>query len=257
MNIHQVAAQFYTVRDFCQTTEAFAQSCAKARAIGYEAIQLSGIGPIPEEEIVRICKGEGLTICATHEPSDTVLNNPEAVVDRLNKLGCKFTAYPYPGGIDFTKAADVDGLIAQLDAAGQVLREAGQVLTYHNHACEFLKLDGQVVLDRIYSRTSPANLQGEIDTYWVQVGGADPTAWCRKLANRLPLLHLKDCIATAANGSAFCEIGNGNLNFPAIIAAAEASGCQWFIVEQDTCPGDPFDSLRISLEYIQANLLTS
>jgi len=255
MNIHQVAAQFYTLRDFCKTAGEFAESCAKVRAIGYEAIQISGVGPIPESEVVAICKGEGLVICATHEDGKTILNSPEKVVDRLAKLGCKYTAYPYPGGVDFTSAADVDRLIAGLDAAGQVLRDAGQVLTYHNHACEFLKLDGEVVLDRIYSRTNPANLQGEIDTYWVQVGGADPVAWCRKLSARLPLLHLKDCVATAANGSAFCEIGNGNLNFPGIIAAAGESGCEWFIVEQDTCPGDPFDSLRISFDYIKANLV--
>jgi hypothetical protein len=33
-------------------------------------------------------------------------------------------------------------------------------------------------------------------------------------------------------------------------------GCAWFIVEQDTCPGDPFDSLRQSFDYIKANLVT-
>jgi sugar phosphate isomerase/epimerase len=56
--------------------------------------------------------------------------------------------------------------------------------------------------------------------------------------------------------AAFAEIGRGNLEFPAIIAAAQAGGCQWFIVEQDTCPGDPFDSLQISFDYIQSHLVS-
>ncbi len=38
------------------------------------------------------------------------------------------------------------------------------------------------------------------------------------------------------------------------MAAADAAGCEWFIVEQDTCPGDPFDSLRMSFEFIRDNL---
>ena len=41
-----------------------------------------------------------------------------------------------------------------------------------------------------------------------------------------------------------------------IVAVAEGSGCRWFIVEQDTCPGDPFESLRKSFEYIKENLCT-
>jgi sugar phosphate isomerase/epimerase len=51
----------------------------------------------------------------------------------------------------------------------------------------------------------------------------------------------------------FCEVGRGNLNWRRILAAAEKSGCQWFIVEQDTCPGDPFDSLKISYDYLRTN----
>ena len=37
-------------------------------------------------------------------------------------------------------------------------------------------------------------------------------------------------------------------------AAAEESGCRWFIVEQDTCPGDPFDSVARSFDDISAHL---
>ena len=42
------------------------------------------------------------------------------------------------------------------------------------------------------------------------------------------------------------EIGEGVLNWPEIIAACRSIGVKWYIVEQDTCPGDPVDSLAIS-----------
>jgi len=46
------------------------------------------------------------------------------------------------------------------------------------------------------------------------------------------------------------EVGNGNLNWKEIVSAAKASGTEWFIIEQDVCIIDPFDSLKISLNYL-------
>lgn len=254
MKLDQVAVQFYTLRDHCKTAAEFAASCRKVRGIGYTAIQLSGVGPIPEEEIVQICGDEGLTICATHEPPDTILNDPARVVERLHKLVCKFTAYPFPANVNMAVRAEVESLASRLDAAGAVLADAGLVLTYHNHAMEFVRQGSKTALDLIYDTTKPQNLQAELDTYWIQAGGGDVADWCRKLKGRLPLLHLKDYVAKHDNSCTYAEIGSGNLNFKEIIAAAEESGCHWFIVEQDTCPGDPFDSLRISFDYIATHL---
>jgi sugar phosphate isomerase/epimerase len=97
-------------------------------------------------------------------------------------------------------------------------------------------------------------LQGEPDTYWIQYGGGDPVAWCEKLSGRLPLLHLKDFAIDAEDNIAMCEIGAGNLDWPRIVAAAERSGCRWYIVEQDTCPGDPVDSLAQSYRYLASEI---
>ncbi|MCE0524167.1 MAG: sugar phosphate isomerase/epimerase [Methylacidiphilales bacterium] len=255
MKLSQVAAQLYTLRDHLKTPADIARTLKKVAAIGYRAVQVSGMGPIPEAELNSILKNEGLVCCATHEPGDVIRKQPEKVVERLRKLDCRFTAYPFPGGVDWSKREEIDGMIADLDRAGAVLRQAGQVLTYHNHAIEFIRLAGVTALDYIYARTDPQNLLGELDTYWIQFGGGDPVAWCRKLKGRLPLLHLKDYEFKPQGQPVFAEIGRGNLNWPEIIAAAEASGCEWFIVEQDTCPGDPIDSLKISFDYIAANLV--
>lgn len=258
MKIEQVALITYTIRDHIQTPEGFRTSMRKLADIGYRAVQISGMphDVLPPERIAEICRDNGLTICATHEPSQMVLDEPDKVVDRLRALGCTHTAYPYPSNIDFADPASRQQLVEKLDRAGARLREAGQVLTYHNHANEFLKIDGQTALEWIYANTDPQNLLAELDTYWVQLGGGDPVAWCRQLNGRLPLLHLKDVGVRAGNEPTMFEIGHGNLDFKAIIAAAEESGCQWFIVEQDTCPGDPFDSLKMSYDYIAENLVS-
>jgi sugar phosphate isomerase/epimerase len=253
MKINQVAAQLFTLRDHLKTPADIASSLKKVRAIGYESVQASGMGPIEEAELLKILKGEGLTLCATHEASNDILDNTEKVIDHLHQLGCKHTAYPYPVGIDFSKPDHVDQLVKKLDAAGEKMAKAGQVLSYHNHAHEFSKFQGKPLLEYIYARTNPLFLKAEIDTYWVQAGGGDPVAWCKKLKGRMPLLHIKDYGVKPDGKPYFAEIGNGNLDWPAIVSTAEASGAEWFIVEQDVCPGDPFESLAISFRFIKEN----
>lgn len=256
MKISQVAAQLFTLRDHIKTPKDIAATLRRVRKMGYQAVQVSGMGPIPEAELMAILQGEGLICCATHEPATTILEKPEAVVERLRKLSCQYTAYPWPAGIDFSKAEEVRKLAAGLNAAGKVLHAAGQVLTYHNHDLEFRRLEGKPALEIIYAETDPLLLQGEIDTYWVKVGGDDPVAWCARLKKRLPLLHLKDGRAGADGKYKMTEIGSGILPWREIIQAAEASGCRWFIVEQDGDwkNNDPFLALEISFNYIGEHL---
>lgn len=257
MKLEQVAIQLYTLRDHCKTAADLAATAKKVREIGYTAVQVSGVGPIPEEEIVAILRGEGLTLCATHEPALRILNETDAVIERLHKLGVSLTAYPHPAGLDITDRAQIDALVKALDRAGAQMRAAGITLGYHNHGIEFVKVPGtsMTFLDYVYANTAPENLAGEPDTYWIHYGGGDCVEWCKKLKGRLPFSHLKDYMFTAQDKPHFTEIGNGTLPFKRIVAEAERSGCRWFIVEQDTTPGDPFDSIRASFDYIRTNLL--
>jgi sugar phosphate isomerase/epimerase len=250
MNRHQLAAQLYTLRDHCQTPAAIAATLPKVRALGYEAVQVSGIGPIPEADLARLLRDNGLTCCATHEAGDRLLGEPQRVVDRLRALGCTITAYPYPGGVKLETLADVRDLARRLNAAGQVFHAAGMQLCYHNHHIEFRRFEGRTMLEILYAETDPRYLLGEPDTYWIQYGGGNPVAWCERLRDRLPIIHLKDLVVTHDNQVTIAEIGNGNLDWPSILRAAAAAGCQWYCVEQDTCAGDPFDSLRQSFEYL-------
>jgi len=255
MKKSQLAAQLYTCRDILKTPAEIAETLHRIRGIGYQAVQVSGMGPIVEEELLRILDGEGLLCCATHESSEKILNDPLSVVERLQKLRCQYTAYPFPAGVDFGNAASVESLISGLEASAAFLASHDMALCYHNHRQEFRKLQGQTILERIYD--GAPHLQGEPDTYWVQYGGSDPVRWCERLAGRLPLIHLKDFVINQENQPVFCEVGSGNLDFPRIVQAAEKSGCQWFIVEQDTTPGNPVDSLAESFRYLAENICES
>jgi len=255
MRIDQIAAQLFTVRDLATDAASLAHTLRRIRNAGYLAVQISGMPALPEIEMQALLDDTGLICCATHEPGDKILRDPQGVARRLQALRCTETAYPYPVGVPLATLEDVRAWVKALDESGRVLREEGITLSYHNHQIEFRRVSGKLILEILYDETDPMHLQGEIDTYWVQYGGGDPVEWCERLENRLPILHMKDYQITPDNSPTFAEIGYGNFDWHRIIAAAENSGCRWFVVEQDICPGDPVDSLAKSFDYIAQNLL--
>ena len=254
MKQSEIALTLYTVRNFCHTEKDLLNALNKIKKIGYKAIQVSSIGPIDPKNVKKMCDDIGLVICATHEPNEEIINNTQKVIDKLNILNCSYTALPYPKDMNFLDLNILDKFIKDINKAGSILNQSDKILCYHNHALEFQKINNEVILDRIYNTSDNTFIQGEPDIYWIQKGGNDPIAWCKKLKNRLPLIHLKDFIMINEHDSYYAEIGNGNLDIKNIIKEAKISGCKWYIVEQDECQGDPFTSIEISynnlLKYI-------
>ena len=257
---NQVAAQLYSIRDHLRTRREVAKSLARVRAIGYQGVELAGLGPVADAELRTILEGEGLAAVACHVPGNSLFGKIDDVIGMLKTVGCTTAVYPYPAGVPMQTAFQIGEFAGKLQAAGTALAAAGISLLYHNHNMELRRIDGALVLDMIFAQTSPRFLAAELDTYWIQAGGGDPVAWCRKLKGRLPILHMKDYGVQdeweSIPASVYKEIGKGNLNWTEILAAAEESGCRVFIVEQDAnwIGGDPFESLRISFEFIRESL---
>ncbi|HUX14589.1 MAG TPA: sugar phosphate isomerase/epimerase [Spirochaetia bacterium] len=259
MKANQVAAQLYTVRDFLKTPAEIKRSLRRIRTIGYQTVQISGVGEIADAELSRILKGEGLSVCSLHEKGDTILTEPNLVAERLERFGCTSIAYPFPSGVALGTLAQVRTFARALNRAGAAYHSLGKVLSYHNHDIEFVRLGAQTILELLFSETDPKNLTAELDTYWVQAGGANPADWVRKLKRRLPILHMKDYGVTAERRPVFREIGAGNLDWHEITREAGRSGCEWYVVEQDAnwINNDPFRSLTASFEFIQETLVTA
>lgn len=253
MKTEQIAAQLYTVRDFLKTPEDIAATLKKVKDIGYQAVQISALAPIEAPVLKKMLADNGLKCCSSHiHPAAVVLNEPEKAIDYLKEIDCPTLAIPSLPP-DYRTLDGYKRFAHEASEAGRKMRDAGLILMYHNHRFEFQKYGGKTGLDIIYDESDPECLQGEIDTYWIQAGGGDPVAWCARLKNRLPVVHYKD-MTVIDNKEIMCEIGQGNLDFHAITKACDESGTQWFAVEQDVCPGDPFESLKISFDYMKSSL---
>jgi sugar phosphate isomerase/epimerase len=139
----------------------------------------------------------------------------------------------------------------QASRIGEKLHAADLSFSYHNHSFEFMRFGRRTGLDIIFEESDPRYLQAEIDTYWVQHGGGDPALWIRRMKDRMPVVHLKDMVILDGQ-QAMAEIGEGNLNWPAILEACQEAGVAWCAIEQDTCQRDPFESLQISYDNLRA-----
>jgi len=244
-----IAAQMYTLREFTQTPADIAATMKKVREIGYEAVQLSALGPIDTAELKRILDGEGLKVCATHADYETLRDQTEAVVEEHRLLDCQYVAI---GGLpgEYRTADGYPRFAREASEVARKLAEHGLTFGYHNHSFELEKFGGRTGLAILYEDSDPEVFTAEIDTYWIQHGGGDPAAWIRQVAGRSPLVHLKD-MGVSGGKPVMAEVGEGNLNWPAILDACREAGVVWYIVEQDTCQRSPFESLKISLENLR------
>lgn len=250
MNSNTIAAQLYTLRDFLKTPADIEVTLKKVKDLGYNAIQVSGVGPVEPEFLKELTRSLDLKICVTHTSFARLKNDIKAVIAEHKLWDCEFVgvgAMPgeYPrskeGYLQFAREASV---------IAKELADNGLKLVYHNHDFEFQKYDGICALDILINETDPKIFGFEIDTYWVQAGGGSPVQWLKKVAGRIDVVHFKD-MAINEGKQAMAAIGEGNLDWPSIIEVCREIGVQWYAVEQDVCPRDPFDCLASSLKYLK------
>jgi sugar phosphate isomerase/epimerase len=255
MKLSQVGVQLYTVRDHLKDPSAFATTIDRLKGFGYRAVELVHSETVSDQQIAEICNSAGVAVAAAHIPGEVILERPESVVEKLKILGARIGVYAFPRGVDFGSRVEVERLADGLEQSAAFLKQEGLTLAYHNHAVEFAHLGKDLAYDVIRSRAP--GLAFELDPYWVQYAGMNPERWVRNLGDKLVALHLKDFGVASKHGEApiMTEVGQGNLDFRTLIADAEGGGCQWFIVEQDFTPGDPFDSLELSFRYVRNELV--
>ncbi len=179
-------------------------------------------------------------------------------IDSAKSAGVQHMIFPYlapakRGGVEeMKKFAD------QMNEAGAKITAAGLQFGYHNHAFEFGGKPGERPIDVFLERFDPKMVRFQLDVFWVSVAGNDPMEWINKLGKRVLSIHLKDknpaqgvLYGEGVSKDTFKEVGNGNLNFPAIIKASRAVGVAHFFVEQDQTP-DPLNSLDQSYKYLRS-----
>ncbi len=248
-----IAAQLYTLRDHLKTPADMVKTFARVRRIGYKLVQVSGLPEIDGKELRRLLDDAGLQAIGAHIGLQNFRSDLSRQVKFLHDVGSAYVAIPWLPAEERKTAKDWRRLAKEMTRLGRALRQEGIVLQYHNHDFEFQRFGGRTGLEILYAESDSRYLQAEIDTCWIARGGADPAWWCARLKGRLDQVHLKDTVMLEGQGAVFAEVGEGNLNWPAILKACKTAGTKHYIVEQDSCPitKDPFKSLAISLRNLR------
>ncbi len=246
----KLGAQLYTIRNFCKTPDGISESLARVADIGYTTVQISGTCDYDAAWLAQELKKNGLTCVLTHTKPETIQADPVAVCNGHKTFGCTNIGLgTIPGG-DFSLAGYTAFVNEYLPIA-KILKENGCKLAYHNHYREFWKHeDGKTVFEKLQQDFPVDLLNITLDTYWVQYAGDDPAAWIEKLAGRVDCIHLKD-MAVVNQEQRMAPVGQGIINFDAVLKSAEKSEAKYLLVEQDHCyEQDPFDCLKRSYGYL-------
>jgi inosose dehydratase len=149
-------------------------------------------------------------------------------------------------------------MLGRLRSAAEQAAECGVRAVVHPHAGGYIEFEDEV--ERLLAETDAFGLC--LDTGHALYAGSDPAALIRRHAGRLEHLHLKDVRTRglpfweAVAAGAFCPVGDGLLDLPALRAALAEAGYRGFAtIEQDRRPGsagDPAADLRRSVERVRA-----
>ena len=128
--------------------------------------------------------------------------------------------------------------------------ETGLRTVFHHHCAGYVETPAEI--ETFLRLTNPDLIGLCFDTGHYRFGGGDPLEGLKKHANRLWHFHFKDYQPEVGRQSAaggwdyfesvrrgiFCELGKGEVNFPALLAELERMGYTgWGVVEQDVLPG--------------------
>jgi len=238
----------YTVRD--EMAKDPLKTLEKVASIGYEVVEAADYSSgkfygMKPSEFRKSVESFGMKLISSHNGVD--VTNLQKTADDCAEAGLKYVFKPSMNGTTldaYKKAAQ------EFNTFGEVFNKNNIRFGFHNHAVEFLPIDGIIPYDILLRETDPEVVCMQLDLYWIKKAGFDAWDYFDKAPGRFEVWHVKDM---KADGEQYeTEIGNGIINFEKIFKLQERSGMKYYFVEQDHCRDyPPLESIKISLDHIR------
>jgi len=164
---------------------------------------------------------------------------------------------------EWTAYRDRIATIAKIGA-----EEYGLTVGIHAHAAGFMDFEPE--LERLLDEVDESILKICFDTGHHSYAGFDPVAFMKRHMDRISYMHFKDIdpkvkadvvenrtdFYKACGQGIFCNLGMGDVDFPAVRKLLVAHGFNgWCTVEQDcdpSMPGTPLEDAQANREYLQS-----
>ena len=245
-----ISVQLYSLREECaRDVDGVLERLA---AIGYKGVEPFALFGRTAPAFKARVEALGMKVSSSHYPWANRASVAE-VVDNVAGLGLRRAAAGF-GADDFR---DMDAIQRTADTINRLidaLRRHDMDLFLHNHWWEFAPVEGKLGYRHI-AELCPA-LQFEVDTYWAaNFGAVDVAAEVARVKRRAPLLHIKD--GPLVQGEVHVAVGDGRMDIPAILDAADPAVLEWVIVELDACDTDMMTAVEKSYRYLTTHKLAS
>lgn len=184
----------------------------------------------------------------------------EIVFEAAAEIGMKTVIEPMVAADRWLTEDGVKDIAERLNAASEKAKEFGLSVGYHNHAQEFVaSFGGQTAYERFLDLVDPSVVI-ELDLFWALAGQQDVVGLVTKLGDRLAAIHVKDGIAPASNpfapeapafnSDSLDQRHAGEGEVPTIEAMQAATAVQYAVIEYDKAPGDVFEDIADSYNFL-------
>lgn len=244
-SVPKIGLQLYTIRDAMVSDPA--GSLKIVADTGYKYVELAdyanrkfyGYAPA---EFLKMVRDLGMEIISSHTQVEGVgvtLDNAKIMAEDHATLGVKYCLQPWIVEEMRTSIASYQRMAENWNRIGEVMKEYGIQFGYHNHNFEFATVEGKVpYFDVMLAELDPNLVTMELDMFWTTKAGHNPVDLFKKYPGRFRLFHLKDAYTREAPfydviKTDIAPVGEGIIDFKAIIAAKDIAGMEYMIVEQD------------------------
>ncbi len=238
-----IGLQLYTLRETAK--DDFFGVLAQVADAGYRGVEPAGLHGHTPEEVRKVLDDLGLVACSTHGRVVTPENLNESV-DAAKALGYEMLI----SGWNKDDWRTLDGIKRGAEAfeqAAALLAPHGLRMGYHNHWWELDVIEGKYGIEH-FLELAP-NAFSQMDTYWAaNFGAVNVPELVANHAARIPTLHIKD--GPLIRDEPHVAAGTGEMDIPAVIAAADESVLEWLVVELDACATDMLTAVRESCAYL-------
>jgi len=245
--LSKIGLQLYTVRR--ELEKDFEGSLKKVAALGFSEVEFAGYFNRTPQQVKSILAQNNLVAPSVHILPAGLRSNLQQTIDAAKTIGHQYVVCAYLLPEECKSLDDYKKLIDLFNDAAGRLKKAGLQFCYHNHDFEFMAIDDKIPYDLILAGTDPQTVKMELDLYWIAKAVKDPLKYFSAYPGRFPLVHVKDMDATPKRF--FTEVGRGTINFKEIFADSAKAGIKHYFVEQDETPGSPFESIKVSIDYLK------
>jgi sugar phosphate isomerase/epimerase len=239
----RVALQLWTVREHAERDMPW--TLRQLAGLGYSAVELAGLGNTTAQELRQALDQTGIEVLGAHVPLRRLTDSLSDVIHEMHTIGCSQVALP---SIPPDDRAPLDRVVRLAETCNTIaarLQSEGIAFAYHNEDYDFLPLGDTTLWQAMVTHTDPSLVQLQLDIFTAILMHADPIAMMRDHGDRVTSIHLCDM-----REGAYVPVGEGMLDWPAILAAAQGTAARWLIVEHDA-PPNPFADAATSLRHLQ------